>query len=136
MRLGHVLTLHRIVVLALFAGLAIAGADSTQARPHRPQKAEKQQTAEKKHARPVHGSWYKPPYAAFVIDDKSGQVLHEENPDEPRHPASLTKVMTLYLLFEQLEYFRVVNLPELIIRDIGKVPRHQVFIVLQPRGVV
>jgi D-alanyl-D-alanine carboxypeptidase len=30
-------------------------------------------------------------------------VLHETNPDSPRHPASLTKVMTLYLLFEQLE---------------------------------
>jgi D-alanyl-D-alanine carboxypeptidase len=30
-------------------------------------------------------------------------VLHEANADEPRHPASLTKIMTLYLLFEQLE---------------------------------
>jgi D-alanyl-D-alanine carboxypeptidase len=29
-------------------------------------------------------------------------VLHETNPDSPRHPASLTKIMTLYLLFEQL----------------------------------
>jgi len=38
-----------------------------------------------------------------VVDDKSGLVLHEVNPDEPRHPASLTKIMTLYLLFEQLE---------------------------------
>ena len=37
------------------------------------------------------------------IDDKSGQVLHEDHADEPRHPASLTKIMTLYLLFEQLE---------------------------------
>jgi D-alanyl-D-alanine carboxypeptidase len=35
--------------------------------------------------------------------DKSGLVLHEVNADEPRHPASLTKIMTLYLLFEQLE---------------------------------
>jgi D-alanyl-D-alanine carboxypeptidase len=30
-------------------------------------------------------------------------VLHETNPDSPRHPASLTKIMTLYLLFEQLQ---------------------------------
>ena len=37
------------------------------------------------------------------IDDKSGQVLHEDHADEPRHPASLTKIMTLYLLFEQIE---------------------------------
>ena len=33
----------------------------------------------------------------------SAQVLHAANPDELRHPASLTKIMTLYLLFEQLE---------------------------------
>jgi D-alanyl-D-alanine carboxypeptidase len=38
-----------------------------------------------------------------VVDDNSGQVLHELNPDAPRHPASLTKIMTLYLLFEQLD---------------------------------
>ena len=53
--------------------------------------------------RPIHGPNYRPPYAAIVIDDKSGFVLHEDNADEPRHPASLTKIMTLYLLFEQLE---------------------------------
>jgi D-alanyl-D-alanine carboxypeptidase len=46
---------------------------------------------------------YNPPYAAIVIDTKTGAVLHEANPDSPRHPASLTKMMTLYLLFEQLE---------------------------------
>src|SRR4029078_7820363 len=53
--------------------------------------------------RAIHGPNYRPPYAAIVIDDKSGQVLHEDHADEPRHPASLTKIMTLYLLFEQLE---------------------------------
>jgi D-alanyl-D-alanine carboxypeptidase len=53
--------------------------------------------------RPIHGPNYRPPYAAIVVDDKSGFVLHELSADEPRHPASLTKVMTLYLLFEQLE---------------------------------
>jgi D-alanyl-D-alanine carboxypeptidase len=53
--------------------------------------------------RVIHGPNYRPPYAAIVVDDKSGFVLHEASADEPRHPASLTKVMTLYLLFEQLE---------------------------------
>ena len=53
--------------------------------------------------RVVHGPNYRPPYAAIVVDDKSGFVLHEISADEPRHPASLTKIMTLYLLFEQLE---------------------------------
>lgn len=46
---------------------------------------------------------YNPPYAAFVVDVKTGRTLHEENADATRHPASLTKVMTLYLLFERLE---------------------------------
>jgi len=43
------------------------------------------------------------PYADFVLDANSGTVLHETNADARRHPASLTKIMTLYLLFEQLE---------------------------------
>src|SRR4051812_47395514 len=48
-------------------------------------------------------SSYSPPYAAIVVDAKNGGVLHAANPDAPRHPASLTKIMTLYLLFERLE---------------------------------
>ena len=51
----------------------------------------------------LHGPDFNPPYADILIDDNSGQVLHETDPDSPRHPASLTKIMTLYLLFEQLE---------------------------------
>jgi D-alanyl-D-alanine carboxypeptidase len=43
------------------------------------------------------------PYAAIVVDGNSGAILHSSNPDARRHPASLTKIMTLYLLFEQLE---------------------------------
>src|ERR1700674_4567516 len=43
------------------------------------------------------------PYAAIVVDANSGNLLHAANPDELRHPASLTKIMTLYLLFERLE---------------------------------
>src|SRR4051812_41012227 len=46
---------------------------------------------------------YNPPYAAIVVDANSGRVLHETNSDSLRHPASLTKIMTLYLLFEQIE---------------------------------
>ncbi|MCB4768415.1 SPOR domain-containing protein [Ancylobacter sp. Lp-2] len=42
-------------------------------------------------------------YADIVIDANTGRVLHEDNADALRHPASLTKVMTLYLLFEQLQ---------------------------------
>jgi D-alanyl-D-alanine carboxypeptidase len=44
-----------------------------------------------------------PSYAAIVVDGNSGNVLHSASADELRHPASLTKIMTLYLLFERLE---------------------------------
>ena len=43
------------------------------------------------------------PYSDIVVDANSGAILHQTNPDATRHPASLTKIMTLYLLFEQLE---------------------------------
>lgn len=41
--------------------------------------------------------------AALVMDAHTGKVLYSRNADEYRYPASLTKVMTLYLLFEKLE---------------------------------
>ena len=44
-----------------------------------------------------------PAFAALVVDANSGRTLYAANEDAPRHPASLTKVMTLYLLFEQLD---------------------------------
>src|SRR3712207_2208460 len=53
--------------------------------------------------RPRAGGGYNPPYAAMVVDAKTGRTLHAQNEDALRHPASVTKVMTLYLLFEQLE---------------------------------
>jgi len=46
---------------------------------------------------------YQPAYASIVVDVHSGAVMQEANADSPRHPASLTKIMTLYLLFERLE---------------------------------
>ena len=88
---------HWLALAGLVATLTIAaaGCDPAQARVK----------SKLDHLRPraIHGPSYHPPYADIVVDDKSGLVLHEVNPDEPRHPASLTKIMTLYLLFEQLE---------------------------------
>ncbi len=48
-----------------------------------------------------------PNFSAIVIDANSGRELYGVNEDAPRHPASITKVMTLYLLFEQLEKGRI-----------------------------
>jgi len=42
-------------------------------------------------------------YAAFVADMQTGEVLHARRADAARYPASLTKMMTLYMLFEALE---------------------------------
>ncbi len=67
---------HGIGAIALLACLAIVMANTAQANPR---------------------------YAAIVVDIESGEVLHAANPDETRYPASLTKMMTLYMLFEQLD---------------------------------
>lgn len=42
-------------------------------------------------------------YASLVIDADTGAVLHQENAGKTRYPASLTKMMTLYLTFQALE---------------------------------
>jgi len=48
-----------------------------------------------------------PRYASIVIDAASGEVLSAANADAARYPASLTKMMTLYLLFEALDSGRL-----------------------------
>ena len=43
------------------------------------------------------------PTACLVLDYNSGKVLYQENAETPVHPASLTKMMTLYLVFQKLK---------------------------------
>jgi D-alanyl-D-alanine carboxypeptidase len=88
-------------VLAILAGLGLVftmtvQASDAEARP-RKHKA--------KHARA--GQSYSPPFAALVVDANSGKILYAKNENDLRHPASVTKVMTLYMLFEQLEKGRM-----------------------------
>ncbi|MPZ59492.1 MAG: peptidase M15 [Rhizobiales bacterium] len=75
--------------LAVATGILAIGADPAEARSKR-----------KRYV-------YNPPYASIVIDANSGAVLQATNADSRRHPASLTKIMTLYLLFERLESGRL-----------------------------
>ena len=42
-------------------------------------------------------------YAAMVMDARSGEILHSENANKRLHPASLTKMMTLYVVFQAVE---------------------------------
>ena len=46
-------------------------------------------------------------YAALVIDANTDRVLYSRNANQPRYPASLTKIMTLYVLFEELDAGRL-----------------------------
>jgi D-alanyl-D-alanine carboxypeptidase len=46
---------------------------------------------------------YSPSFSQIIVDANSGATLTSSNPDASRHPASLTKIMTLYLLFERLD---------------------------------
>jgi D-alanyl-D-alanine carboxypeptidase len=58
-------------------------------------------------ARYAGGGGYSPGFAAMIVDANSGRTLYARNENDLRHPASVTKVMTLYLLFEQLEKGRL-----------------------------
>ena len=46
-------------------------------------------------------------YAAIVIEERTGRVLFSRNADKKLYPASLTKIMTLYMLFEEIEAGRL-----------------------------
>src|SRR6266566_3470948 len=46
---------------------------------------------------------YSPAFSSIIVDGNSGATLSSTSPDASRHPASLTKIMTLYLLFERLD---------------------------------
>ena len=48
-----------------------------------------------------------PPFSSILIDAATGRVLEAQDPDALRHPASLTKLMTLYLTFEALRDRRI-----------------------------
>lgn len=47
------------------------------------------------------------PYAAIVQDARTGEILHAENADTRLHPASLTKMLTLYITFEEIQRGRL-----------------------------
>lgn len=84
---GSVLGLAGLLALAAFA-------DSASARSRR---------HHRHHHHAAKEEAYQPSQASIVVDANTGAVLEQSNADSPRHPASLTKIMTLYLLFERLD---------------------------------
>lgn len=100
----------RITSGAVIAGVAataffatVDGAEAARKKRHfKPVRAERLSRAEPNSA--FAGA---PNYAALVVDAKTGRTLYERNADELRYPASVTKVMTLYIVFEDLERGRI-----------------------------
>src|SRR6195256_6339282 len=67
--------------------------------------ADARRSRHRHHARHHHEAResYSPAFSSIIVDGNSGATLTANNPDASRHPASLTKIMTLYLLFERLD---------------------------------
>ena len=94
--------LARVGVFGLLTVTAVVifTTDAAEARRHR------RQYAHHRVQRDVSES-SSPKFASIIVDGNSGSVLQATSPDGIRHPASLTKIMTLYLLFERLESGRM-----------------------------
>jgi D-alanyl-D-alanine carboxypeptidase len=86
----------------LTALLALASVSPADARGHH-----RRHPHSRHHSHAAAAQTYSPPYSDIIVDVNSGRVMHATDPDALRHPASLTKIMTLYLLFEQLESGRM-----------------------------
>lgn len=79
--------MRRLMLVLLVTLLAASGAWAKSA------------PTKKSHARPTVDNRT----ASILVDAESGAILHADRADELRYPASLTKIMTLYLVFEALE---------------------------------
>jgi D-alanyl-D-alanine carboxypeptidase len=97
LRAGSRTAIHACV-WGLISILAMLAATPADARRH----ASTHRGHARAHASHHSSGDYSPRYSAIVVDANSGATLHESSPDGLRHPASLTKIMTLYMLFEQL----------------------------------
>lgn len=76
-----------------------------------------------------------PRYAALIMNPKTGEIYHQQNADTRRYPASLTKMMTLYMLFEALEDKKVSMNTRMKVSDYASV-QPQTNISLTTRDVV
>ena len=88
-------------LLTVLSVLALSG--GTFARSHHQHADAKPAGTKSSESKPKESAGDEPRYSDIVVDGNTGAVLHASEPDALRHPASLTKIMTLYLLFEQLE---------------------------------
>ena len=80
--------------LATFTTAILISSESAEARRYRQRHHVRHHVARES---------YSPQFSSIIVDGNSGAVLSSNNPDGIRRPASLTKIMTLYLLFERLD---------------------------------
>jgi len=85
----------RALTLLFIAGFALSACTTTKVLTPKPKPSSKSNISQGKR------------HASIVIDTRSGRVLHSIRPDAKRFPASLTKMMTLYLLFEAIDSRRL-----------------------------
>ena len=85
-----------VLGLATFTSAIVITSDSAEARRYRHHRVRHHVSSEARES-------YSPQFSSIIVDGNSGAVLSANNPDGLRHPASLTKIMTLYLLFERLD---------------------------------
>jgi D-alanyl-D-alanine carboxypeptidase len=86
-----------VLGLVTFTTAIIITSDNAEARRYR------HRHYARHHVTHVARESYSPQFASIIVDGNSGATLSSNNPDGIRHPASLTKIMTLYLLFERLD---------------------------------
>src|SRR5882724_7553492 len=86
-----------VLGLATFTTAILISSESAEARRYRHRQVASH------HRSHVASESYSPQFSSIIVDGNSGALLTSNNPDGSRHPASLTKIMTLYLLFERLE---------------------------------
>ena len=65
----------------------------------------------------IHPADAKPQFSAIAVDARTGKILFSSDIDGSRHPASLTKVMTLYLLFQDLEAGQIKLTTDLLVSN-------------------
>ena len=95
----------RVGVFGLFA-IATAAVFTTDSAEARRSHRHSHSTHARSHHNDDDGD-YSPQFSSIIVDANSGATLTSTSPDGQRHPASLTKIMTLYLLFERLESGRM-----------------------------
>jgi D-alanyl-D-alanine carboxypeptidase len=101
-----------LALVTVVASFIAAPAEARHWRPHHHAWLQNQFEGRRHHKesvryRPARGGGGTSNIAAIVVDGNSARTLYARNENELRFPASITKVMTLYLLFEQLEQGRL-----------------------------